>query len=235
MARDPKLTQEMVDEAIRLKADSLSNGDIVCALGIHESTFYRWIGEPKTKLQRELSEGLKRKDRRSSGRCSRLSARRRWRATSTGWRPRGCSSANTPDEFGKAERQRDDAKADAAPKIVLGVVASQCSRRCRWTGSARATRMVDASSLVIPRFHDVLGDVLAHGHTHYWLHGGRGSTKSSFISVCIVLLLLLHPEANAVVVRRFSNTLRGGLGLVPRPVALRALRLGARRAQAHDL
>ena len=68
--------------------------------------------------------------------------------------------------------------------------------------------MVDASSLVIPRFHDVLGDVMAHGHTHYWLHGGRGSTKSSFISVCIVLLLLAHPEANAVVVRRFSNTLR---------------------------
>lgn len=68
--------------------------------------------------------------------------------------------------------------------------------------------MVDASSLVIPAFHDVLGDVMAHGHTHYWLHGGRGSTKSSFISVCIVLLLLAHPEANAVVVRRFSNTLR---------------------------
>lgn len=68
--------------------------------------------------------------------------------------------------------------------------------------------MVDASSLVIPAFHDVLGDVMAHGHTHYWLHGGRGSTKSSFISVCIVLLLLARPEANAVVVRRFSNTLR---------------------------
>ena len=29
MARRPKLTQEMVDEAIRLKADSLSNGDII--------------------------------------------------------------------------------------------------------------------------------------------------------------------------------------------------------------
>ena len=27
--------------------------------------------------------------------------------------------------------------------------------------------MVDASSLVIPCFHDVLGDVMAHGHTHY--------------------------------------------------------------------
>ena len=62
MARRPKLTQEMVDEAIRLKADGLSNGDIVCALGIHESTFYRWIGEPKNRLQRALSEGLKKEE-----------------------------------------------------------------------------------------------------------------------------------------------------------------------------
>lgn len=68
--------------------------------------------------------------------------------------------------------------------------------------------MVDTSSLVIPRFRDMLGDVMAYGHTHYWLHGGRGSTKSSFISVCVVLLLLAHREANAVMVRRFSNTLR---------------------------
>ena len=68
--------------------------------------------------------------------------------------------------------------------------------------------MIDASSLIIPRFHDVLGDVMAHGHTHYWLFGGRGSTKSSFISLAIVLVMLTNPGANAVVVRRFSNTLR---------------------------
>ena len=65
-----------------------------------------------------------------------------------------------------------------------------------------------AAGLCIPRFHDVLGDVMAHGHTHYWLHGGRGSTKSSFISLCIVLLVVANPAANAVVVRRFGNTLR---------------------------
>ena len=68
--------------------------------------------------------------------------------------------------------------------------------------------MVNASDFIIPRFHDVLGDVMAHGHTHYWLHGGRGSTKSSFISLCIVLLVVAFPFANAVVVRRFGNTLR---------------------------
>lgn len=67
---------------------------------------------------------------------------------------------------------------------------------------------VTASELVIPKFHDVLGDVMAHGHTNYWLHGGRGSTKSSFISLCIVLLIVAYPFSNAVVVRRFGNTLR---------------------------
>lgn len=67
---------------------------------------------------------------------------------------------------------------------------------------------VRAADLVIPAFHDVLGDVFAHGHTHYWLHGGRGSTKNSFISLCLVLLVVHFPFANAVVVRRFGNTLR---------------------------
>lgn len=46
----PKLTQELVDRAIALKRDGLSNGDIICAPGIHESMFYRWIGDPKNKL-----------------------------------------------------------------------------------------------------------------------------------------------------------------------------------------
>ncbi len=68
MARKAKLTQEMVDQAIRLKADGLSNVDVICALGIHESTFYRWIGEPKNRLQRESSEGLKRRRPSSSTR-----------------------------------------------------------------------------------------------------------------------------------------------------------------------
>ena len=68
--------------------------------------------------------------------------------------------------------------------------------------------MTSVSDFIIPRFHPVLGDVMAHGHTHYWLHGGRGSTKSSFISIAIVLLIIATPKANAVVVRRFGNTLR---------------------------
>ena len=73
---------------------------------------------------------------------------------------------------------------------------------------AMAMTTTNAADPVIPSFHDVLGDIFAHGHTHYWLHGGRGSTKSSFISLVIALLIVHFPYANAVVVHRFENTLR---------------------------
>ena len=39
---------------------------------------------------------------------------------------------------------------------------------------------------IAPGFAPVLGDVLVHGHTHYDLPGGRGSMKSSFVSLTVV-------------------------------------------------
>ena len=42
----------------------------------------------------------------------------------------------------------------------------------------------------------------------YWLSGGRGSGKSSFVSLEIWLGLLRHPGANAIVYRKVAGTLR---------------------------
>ena len=61
---------------------------------------------------------------------------------------------------------------------------------------------------IAPVFAPVLGDVLVHGHTHYDLAGGRGSMKSSFVSLCVLLLLLLEPDTHALVLRKVANTLR---------------------------
>lgn len=44
--------------------------------------------------------------------------------------------------------------------------------------------------LISPTFHKVFDDVVRRKHTHYWLKGGRGSTKSSFISLMVVLNLV---------------------------------------------
>ena len=71
---------------------------------------------------------------------------------------------------------------------------------------------VKLSKVIAPSFAAVHQDIKGHGHTHYWLKGGRGSTKSSFISVEIVLGMMrdagkgLH--TNAVVLRRYGVTLR---------------------------
>ena len=54
----------------------------------------------------------------------------------------------------------------------------------------------------------MLGDVLVHGHTHYDLPGGRGSMKSSFVSLTVVYLLLLERNAHALVLRKVANTMR---------------------------
>lgn len=61
---------------------------------------------------------------------------------------------------------------------------------------------------VAPAFWDVMDDFLTAGHNEYWLKGGRGSGKSSFISVAIIAGLLADAQANAIVYRRVGNTMK---------------------------
>ena len=51
-------------------------------------------------------------------------------------------------------------------------------------------------------------DVLAGRHTRYNLPGGRGSAKSSFVSLAMVDGIMADPEANGIVFRRYGVTLR---------------------------
>ena len=63
-------------------------------------------------------------------------------------------------------------------------------------------------SIIASAFREVSRDVRDMRHAEYMLCGGRGSTKSSFISIMIVLGLLLDTDANAIVYRRVGNTLK---------------------------
>lgn len=60
-----------------------------------------------------------------------------------------------------------------------------------------------------PAFYNVHNDIKNHKHTYYDLTGGRGSLKSSFISIEIVQGLMKKENANkhAVVYRRVGDTL----------------------------
>lgn len=66
-------------------------------------------------------------------------------------------------------------------------------------------------NVIAPHFYDLLDDVLDNKHTHYWLKGGRGSTKSSFIGIVIPLLMMIDSQngihSNAVALRKVGDTL----------------------------
>lgn len=67
------------------------------------------------------------------------------------------------------------------------------------------------SDTVAKPFLAVHRDVKAHGHTYYICGGGRGSTKSSYISQEILLLMMQHRDCNAVILRKVANTLRNSV------------------------
>lgn len=63
-------------------------------------------------------------------------------------------------------------------------------------------------NVVSPAFVDALHKFEENIFTEYVFSGGRGSTKSSFISLKIIELIKNNPELNAVIVRQVANTLR---------------------------
>lgn len=64
------------------------------------------------------------------------------------------------------------------------------------------------SSVLGPAFYTLARDVFKHGHTHYDLSGGRGSLKSSCVSLLVPLLVVANPNTHAVVLRKVANTIR---------------------------
>lgn len=74
--------------------------------------------------------------------------------------------------------------------------------------AAQQGARIGLTDLIAPAFYKVHKDIKAGRHEYYNLYGGRGSTKSSFVSVEIVLGMMQDPAANAVVFHKFSAMLR---------------------------
>lgn len=68
--------------------------------------------------------------------------------------------------------------------------------------------MMASKSVIADVFKPVSLDIDQGLHAEYWLRGGRGSTKSSFISIMIILGILEDENANAIVYRRVGNTIK---------------------------
>lgn len=63
------------------------------------------------------------------------------------------------------------------------------------------------SNLIAPQFYNIHCDIWEERHTHYKLYGGRGSVKSSFVSIEIILGMMRDINANAACFRKVGNTL----------------------------
>ncbi len=72
-------------------------------------------------------------------------------------------------------------------------------------------KTIRLSDIIAPHFWDLHQDIKQHGHTYYWLEGGRGSTKSSDVSVEIPQLIIKNPECHAVVLRKIGNTIKNSV------------------------
>lgn len=67
---------------------------------------------------------------------------------------------------------------------------------------------IQPSELWIKKFDGVLESIFAEKYKNYIFPGGRGSTKSSFISLIIPLLIIGNPRCHAAVFRKVGNTLK---------------------------
>lgn len=70
---------------------------------------------------------------------------------------------------------------------------------------------INIADCIARSFDSVFWDVQDHGHTFYWLLGGRGSAKSSFVGIEVPLLLMQHPQCHAVVLRKVGNTIKNSV------------------------
>lgn len=68
--------------------------------------------------------------------------------------------------------------------------------------------MIKLSEVIAPSFYDVHKNIQARDYSSYWLKGGRGSTKSSFAAIQIILGIVADKDANALALRKVDNTVR---------------------------
>lgn len=73
------------------------------------------------------------------------------------------------------------------------------------TSQENKVRLID---IIGKAYYDCHWDIKDGKHTYYDLYGGRGSVKSSFVSVEIVLGLMNDKDANAIIFRKVAATLR---------------------------
>lgn len=74
--------------------------------------------------------------------------------------------------------------------------------------TSSADGKISLRALIAPAFYDLHRTIKAGDAEEVWCKGGRGSTKSTFLAIQILLGLARDPSAHAFVSRRYDNELR---------------------------
>ncbi len=69
-------------------------------------------------------------------------------------------------------------------------------------------QLIKLADLIAPSFAPVHQSIKQGSYREYWLSGGRGSCKSTFVSIEIILGMISSPDANAIIYRKVADTLR---------------------------
>lgn len=73
---------------------------------------------------------------------------------------------------------------------------------------AQKADRIDILDLIAPCYHPLHDEVMTGAYTTFHLPGGRGSGKSSFVSLEIIHGIMNDPDANAIVFRKVAQTMR---------------------------
>ena len=70
---------------------------------------------------------------------------------------------------------------------------------------------INETTLFAPVYYEPHNDIYDELYREYWFRGGRGSLKSSFCSIEMVLGIMNHPDTHACVLRKTASTCRGSV------------------------
>jgi phage terminase large subunit len=76
------------------------------------------------------------------------------------------------------------------------------------SGAEKSGPFVLPADVIAPDFLNAYRDIVQSRHTEYIFRGGRGSTKSSFISLAFIYLMINNPQMHGLALRQVADTLR---------------------------
>jgi len=105
------------------------------------------------------------------------------------WALRGLRWFNPQEYLSPAEQMLQQAQNEAA-------------------GDAEAVGFDLPIGVIAPSFIDAYDDIKDHAHTEYVFYGGRGSTKSSFVSLIMIWMIKNYSSFHLLCLRQVKDTLR---------------------------